>query len=31
MQKWEKQNTIKYAAWNVNGIAHKCEELECIK
>ena len=26
-RKWKKQNKIKYATWNVRGIAHKEEEL----
>ena len=29
-RKWKKQNKIKYATWNVRGIAHKAEELNSI-
>ena len=28
MRKWHEQNTIKYATWNVSGIANKGEELD---
>jgi hypothetical protein len=28
-QKWKEQNVIKYATWNVRGIAHK-EELDSV-
>jgi hypothetical protein len=28
-QKWREQNIIKYATWNVRGIAHK-EELDGV-
>jgi len=28
-RKWKKQN-IRYSAWNVNGIAHKEEELDSV-
>ena len=29
-QKWKEQNIIKYATWNVRGIAYKEEELDSI-
>jgi len=29
-RKCKKQNIIKYATWNVRGIAHKEEEMDCI-
>jgi hypothetical protein len=29
-RKCKKQNKIKYASWNVRGIAHKAEELDSI-
>jgi hypothetical protein len=29
-QKWKEQNIIKYATWNVRGIAYKEEELDGV-
>jgi hypothetical protein len=29
-RKWKKQTIIKYATFNVRGIAHKEEKLDCI-
>ena len=29
-RKWKKQNIIEYATWDVRGIAHKGEEMDCI-